>query len=193
MDNQQQVQQPQNNNNNVLLLVIVLMFGFFMVRGCSLRDLLMPRIVPDIHIPHIPHIPPVPNIIPPCPCPHPFPHPRRSKGDAKDAKDVEGDEDGSVTYNGVWHTYNRKLDGTLRAVVSCPKEGSYHGKFDGVWKGQKFDYEVDFSGPFERLTGVAQIDGANYQWTGSIDTNGVFKGKFDGDRYNGDFEMRDGK
>ena len=62
-------------------------------------------------------------------------------------------------YDGVWHTTNRKLDGTMTCVVTNLGEKWRSGRFYGVWQGVAFDHTVAFSGPPFDLRGTAQIDG----------------------------------
>lgn len=103
---------------------------------------------------------------------------------AQDKKDL--------VYEGTWKTTNRKLDGTMIAEVTDLGGGKWKGRFYGVWQGVKFDYKVEFSGPPDKLTGKARIDGADYNWKGSMGTEspGFFKGTFDGSRYIGSFDLK---
>jgi len=91
-------------------------------------------------------------------------------------------------YEGPWNTTNRKLDGIQTAIVKSTGEDQWSGKFFGVWQGVKYDYTVKFTGKANALKGTAVIDGANYQWTGTIDQE-KFEGRFTGDRYTGSFDM----
>src|SRR5262245_7161868 len=79
-----------------------------------------------------------------------------------------GAEDG--VYEGVWHTTNRKLDGTMTCVVKDQGDGKWTGRFYGIWQAVPFDYTVPFTGKAEKLTGKAMIDGADYTWTGDMST-----------------------
>jgi hypothetical protein len=99
------------------------------------------------------------------------------------------------TYEGAWHTTNRKLDGTLTCVVSDLGAEQWRGRFYGVWQGTPFDYTVAFSGPPSDLHGTAVIDGADYSWTGQIasDAPRAFKGSFGGSRYAGYFDLKEKK
>src|SRR5689334_4830004 len=88
-------------------------------------------------------------------------------------------------FEGHWHTTNRKLDGTMRCVVTDLGNENWQGRFIGTWQGVPFDYTVKFSGPPSRLHGTANIDGADYSWTGvmetaemSGDSHGSFKATF---------------
>src|SRR5437763_11018031 len=84
-----------------------------------------------------------------------------------------------AVYEGTWVTTNRPLDGTLTCVVTDLGGNRWRGHFSGTWEGQAFSYEVDFSGPPERLRGRAVIDGADYEWTGEMGRGsaGWFAGK----------------
>ena len=95
-------------------------------------------------------------------------------------------------YQGDWKTTNRKLDGTMTAVVTEMGEEKWKGRFYGVWQGVPFDYTVSFRGPPDKLRGTAIIDGADYQWQGSMsdDTPSRFTGSFGGTRYTGYFDLR---
>jgi hypothetical protein len=100
---------------------------------------------------------------------------------------------GDRIYEGSWHTTNRKLDGIMTCVVSKAGPEKWQGRFYGVWQGVAFDYKVPFSGPTSDLSGIAQIDGADYTWKGRI-TEGKsagFVGTFGGSRYSGYFELRE--
>jgi hypothetical protein len=92
------------------------------------------------------------------------------------------------TYEGPWKTTNRKLDGIQTAVVKSTGDEKWEARFYGVWQGVKYDYTVKFTGKANALKGTAVIDGANYEWTGSIDQE-KFEGRFTGDRYTGSFDM----
>ena len=94
-------------------------------------------------------------------------------------------------YQGVWHTTNRKLDGTMTCVVSDFGDEKWKGRFYGVWQGVPFDYTVNFAGPPSELRGTATIDGAHYDWHGSLsdDSASRFTGKFGGTRYTGYFDL----
>jgi|SRR4051812_12371667 len=97
-----------------------------------------------------------------------------------------------LIYEGTWRTTNRPLNGTMTCVVTDLGKHEWQGRFSGVWEGQAFSYTVRFSGPPERLRGRAEIDGADYEWTGQMEAgeNGSFKGRFGGSRYFGSFELK---
>jgi len=99
----------------------------------------------------------------------------------------------TVSYEGTWHTINRKLDGTMTCIVTRLGEERWEGRFFGVWQGISFDYTVPFTGSPSDLHGTANIDGADYQWTGKFASGspGSFKGTFGGTRYNGDFDLKE--
>src|SRR5262245_41165369 len=109
-----------------------------------------------------------------------------------DSMAVMADE---VTYEGTWHTTNRKLDGTLSCVVTELSAGDWRGRFVGTWQGAPFDYTVTFTGPPVDLHGRAKIDGADYTWTGQItsDVPRALKGSFGGSRYTGYFDLKEKK
>jgi hypothetical protein len=97
-------------------------------------------------------------------------------------------EDG--VFEGIWHTTNRKLDGTMTCAVKDLGDGKWSGRFYGQWQGVPFDYTVPFTGPPEKLQGKATIDGADYLWTGNFSPeDGNFKGNFGGNRYSGYFDL----
>src|SRR5204863_8072683 len=98
-------------------------------------------------------------------------------------------------YEGVWHTTNRKLDGTMTCVVTDLGSEKWRGRFYGVWQGVAFDYTVAFSGPPSDLHGTAQIDGADYTWKGKISKGEArrFTGSFGGSRYEGYFDLKEKK
>jgi hypothetical protein len=96
-------------------------------------------------------------------------------------------------FEGQWHTTNRKLDGTMRCVVTDLGDENWQGRFVGTWQGVPFDYTVKFSGPPNHLHGTATIDGAEYSWTGEMggDSQGSFKATFTGNRYLGKFDLKE--
>ena len=94
-----------------------------------------------------------------------------------------------VFYEGTWKTTNRVLDGTMTCKISQLNEEEWRGRFAGVWQGVPFDYTVTFSGPASQLQGKATIDGAEYLWTGAVDAEGNFMGRFGGSRYEGHFKL----
>jgi len=97
-------------------------------------------------------------------------------------------EDGQ--YEGVWHTTNRKLDGTMTCAVKDLGDNKWSGRFYGQWQGTPFDYTVAFAGPADKLQGKATIDGADYLWSGSFGGDEQhFKGQFGGNRYSGYFDL----
>lgn len=97
-----------------------------------------------------------------------------------------------VVYEGTWVTTNRKLDSTMTCVVTDLGENRWRGHFYGEWQGVRFSYTVGFSGPPEKLQGKAIIDGADYEWTGTMskEAPGWFKGSFGGSRYVGSFTLK---
>ena len=99
----------------------------------------------------------------------------------------------TVTYEGPWHTINRKLDGTMTCIVTRLDGERWQGRFYGTWQGVNFDHTVPFTGPPDDLHGAANIDGADYQWTGKIASGSpaTFKGNFGGTRYNGYFDLKE--
>jgi hypothetical protein len=96
-------------------------------------------------------------------------------------------------FEGQWKTTNRKLDGTMRCVVTDLGKENWQGRFIGTWQGVPFDYTVKFSGPPNHLHGTAMIDGADYSWTGEMDgdSQGWFKATFTGNRYTGNFDLKE--
>lgn len=99
----------------------------------------------------------------------------------------------AITYEGTWVTTNRKLDGTMTAVVDDLGGDRWKGKFFGVWMGRKFSYDVEWTGKPDDLTGKAVIDGASYTWKGKMapTTPGSFEGTFTGSRYTGYFKLKE--
>ena len=96
---------------------------------------------------------------------------------------------GESRYVGSWRTTNRKLDGTMTCTVTLRGDEKWRGRFFGVWQGVPFDYLVDFTGPPSALRGSAQIDGADYTWTGKLSAES-FQGSFGGNRYTGHFDLK---
>jgi hypothetical protein len=97
-------------------------------------------------------------------------------------------KDGDWVYEGTWVTTNRPLEGTMKCVVTDLGGNKWRGHFSGVWYGRKFSYQVNFTGPPDQLRGRAEIDGADYEWTGAMGKE--FKGKFWGNRYVGSFDLK---
>jgi hypothetical protein len=94
----------------------------------------------------------------------------------------------SLIYTGSWNTTNRRLEGTMTCILTPLPHQQWEGRFYGVWQGVDFDYTVSFSGPASDLHGTATIDGASYEWRGSLDQK-RFVANFSGDRYVGSFEL----
>jgi hypothetical protein len=94
----------------------------------------------------------------------------------------------NLTYQGQWHTTNRKLDGVMTCVVKSTGKHQWQGRFYGIWQGVTFDYTDEFVGPANNLRGTAAIDGAHYEWKGSM-TRERFRANFGGDRYAGTFDL----
>lgn len=93
-------------------------------------------------------------------------------------------------FEGTWNTTSRKvLDGIMRSHIVRQGNNKWKGRFWGVWHGVSFDYNVDFEGSPDRLTGKAVIDGLPYDWSGSIQ-GGVFDAKFHGG-YEGSFLLKE--
>src|SRR5579871_3546963 len=99
----------------------------------------------------------------------------------------------AIVYEGTWVTTNRPLDGTLSCAVTDLGGNQWRGHFSGEWRGRPFSYTVDFSGPPEKLHGKAIIDGAEYEWTGSMSRRspGWFRARFGGNRYVGGFDLKE--
>lgn len=96
------------------------------------------------------------------------------------------------SYEGSWHTTNRKLDGSMQCEVKQVADEVWQGRFSGAWQGVPFDYTVSFTGPAADVRGTATIDGATYAWTGTM-AESTFKGRFTGSRYAGHFELEEMK
>lgn len=92
-------------------------------------------------------------------------------------------------YSGPWIcTKGKRIDGVMKAHVTPIKANEWKARFWGVWQGVAFDYTVPFNGADDSLIGKATIDGARYEWKGTIDRK-QFKATFTGDRYDGSFDM----
>jgi hypothetical protein len=98
-----------------------------------------------------------------------------------------------AVYEGTWKTTNRKLDGTMKCVVTPLASDRWQGRFYGIWQGVPFDYTVAFTGKPDDLRGTATIDHAHYDWTGSFSDENprTFKGTFGGTRYAGYFNLQE--
>ena len=46
------------------------------------------------------------------------------------------------TYSGTWLTTNRKLDGTMKCVLTSAGQDKWQGQFSGVWEGRSFSYKI---------------------------------------------------
>jgi hypothetical protein len=99
-------------------------------------------------------------------------------------------------YEGTWvTTKNKKLDGTLTCDIKALAKDRWQGRFWGVWQRVPFDYTVEFSSlkdaarlvhatAAKQVKGVATIDGAHYDWVGSLSPTD-FNIQFTGSRYEG--------
>lgn len=96
------------------------------------------------------------------------------------------------TFQGDWHTLNHRGQIELHGPMSCEVKPNGDCRFWGTWQGVDFEYNVKFDGPFENLKGrPIGIDGAIYQWNGSI-KDGMFNGTFASNgRHNGIFSLRE--
>jgi hypothetical protein len=116
-------------------------------------------------------------------------------------------------YQGPWvTTKNKKLDGIANCEVEQLAKDKWKGRFWGVWQHVPFDYTVEF-GPDKSnkrsdepknrsekrgqltadssaipVAGRATIDGARYDWTGTLAPN-EFDIEFTGSRYEGHLEL----
>ncbi|HZZ29998.1 MAG TPA: hypothetical protein VFE46_18525 [Pirellulales bacterium] len=91
-------------------------------------------------------------------------------------------------YVGTWQTTkSKKLHGTANCIVKQISDEHWQGRFWGMWEHVDFDYTVEFCG--DPVTGTATIDGAEYQWTGTL-TQDVFKIQFTGSRYEGSMDLK---
>ncbi len=97
-------------------------------------------------------------------------------------------QDPMYTYKGKWVTTNRRLNGIQTCNVTWLGGEKWKGRFHGTWMGIKYDYTVDFKGKPDNVTGTATIDGASYNWKGTISPE-KFKATFTGSRYTGYFDM----
>lgn len=94
------------------------------------------------------------------------------------------------TFEGRWDTTRHKrLDGIMKCHVTKQSDERWKGRFWGVWQGVSYDYNVEFEGPLDNLRGKAIIDGAPYEWSGSIQ-GGEFKAEFNG-LYLGSFSLKE--
>jgi hypothetical protein len=90
-------------------------------------------------------------------------------------------------YVGTWQTTtSKKLHGTANCQVKQIADEQWQGRFWGTWEHVDFDYSVTFCG--DPVTGIATIDGADYQWTGTL-TQEAFKIQFTGSRYEGSMDL----
>lgn len=76
------------------------------------------------------------------------------------------------TWTGKWNNRKYGTSGPLRCVAEQKQAGRWSAVFNGTFKGDPFEYRVDFesktSRASEALAGKATISGHPYQWTGSI-------------------------
>ena len=118
-----------------------------------------------------------------------------------------------VRYQGPWvTTINKKLDGIANCDVEQLAKDKWKGRFWGVWQHVPFDYTVEFgpnksskrsdepTNPGQKhgqltadtlgiaVAGKATIDGASYDWTGTLAPN-EFDIQFTGSRYEGHLEL----
>ena len=102
-------------------------------------------------------------------------------------------------YEGSWvTTKNKKLNGTASCQVRQLGRDRWEGRFWGIWQQVPFDYKVEFaaakaeqnSAAVENaVRGTATIDGAYYDWTGTL-TPTEFNIQFTGTRYEGQMELK---
>jgi hypothetical protein len=97
-------------------------------------------------------------------------------------------------FEGTW--VNRKMGsrGPLRAHITPSDEGEWAGKFEGTFKGDRFQYEVTFNAKTSAtktdLKGNATIDGDPYQWNGTLKGDALNIKYRSSKGFNGDFTLK---
>jgi hypothetical protein len=98
-----------------------------------------------------------------------------------------------LVYEGTWlTTRTSQLEGRMTANVEDLGNNKWKGRFYGVWQGRPFSYDVEWTGPHDKMSGKARIDGADYDWKGEMAAHspGWFKGTFTSRRYTGSFDLK---
>lgn len=104
----------------------------------------------------------------------------------------------SKTWSGRWNNKRYNTTGTLTCNATTRDGGkTFTAKFEGLFKGEKFSYDVKFNGTKAKgrtnLKGTATLDGDRYQWAGYIRGNTLF-GQFKSlKKYYGSFTLKEGK
>jgi hypothetical protein len=91
-------------------------------------------------------------------------------------------------YKGTWHATNKRADGTMTATVTQAGAGKWRAAFTLTLGRKDVAFTVDWTGPAERLTGEATVDGRRVRWEGRLSAAG-FSGTFKGERYTGTFDL----
>lgn len=76
------------------------------------------------------------------------------------------------TWTGKWSNRKYGTSGPLKCVAEQKLEGRWSAVFNGTFKGDPFEYRVEFESKTSRseeaLAGKAKISGHPYQWTGAM-------------------------
>jgi len=163
-------------NKNLLWIALALFAGIVAVSVITNKSEKKPASVPTKPVQEFVPIGPQPE-----PKPEPKPEPEKPKW-----PDL-------TKWEGTWHTeknsHHPALDGKLMCDANLTGDGKWNGKFYGDWRGQRFSYDIEWEGPPEAVTGKADIDGADYRWSGKM-TDTDFIGTFESNRYIGNFSMK---
>lgn len=99
------------------------------------------------------------------------------------------------TWSGRWNNRKYGTSGPLKCVIQKDQPGRWSAVFNGTFKGDPFEYRVDFqarsSQDDEVLAGKATISGHPYEWNGTI-SNRQLKGSYKSSNgNNGTFILRE--
>jgi hypothetical protein len=91
---------------------------------------------------------------------------------------------------------NRKTGarGPIKAHLTPSEDGPWSGKFDGVFKGSPFEYNVEFDATVKSkqtdLSGKATVDGTPYTWKGLLKGDAMNIDYKASNGFNGNFTLK---
>jgi hypothetical protein len=105
-------------------------------------------------------------------------------------------EDGeSATYKGTWVNRKMRSSGPLTCIMEQGEVGTeWKARFEGTFKNDPFKYDVTFDSAEGKgktdLKGKANVDGDEYEWTGTLKGDVLTIKYRSGRGYNGEFAMK---
>ncbi len=99
------------------------------------------------------------------------------------------------TWSGKWNNRKYGTSGPLKCVAQKDQPGRWSAVFNGTFKGDPFEYRVDFQSKSSRddeiLAGKATISGHPYEWNGAISDRQLTGSYKSTNGNNGTFTLRE--